>query len=205
MRHQVSGKHLGRTSAHRTALRRNLAASLFEHGTISTTRQKAKFVKPFAERLITLAKEGSLHARRRAIALLQNRDICTVENDESVKITTVIQKLFSEIGPRFTTRPGGYTRIINLPLRRLGDNGKLVLLQLVDERRKVTKTVRQTPDAASTVDNEESTEATDADALDEAATESAVVDEQTAESPKGIEDDTPDELKEGQIKPTEQA
>ena len=135
MRHQVAGRHLNRTSAHRNALRRNLAASLFEHGTISTTREKAKFVQPFAEKLITLAKDGSLHARRRAISLLQNRNICKVEDGQPVKVTSVISKLFSEIGPRFADRNGGYTRIINLPLRRIGDNGLLVLLQLVDDKK----------------------------------------------------------------------
>ena len=135
MRHRLYGRHLGRTSSHRRALKRNLASSLFEHGTISTTREKAKFVKPFAEKLITLAKNGSLHARRRAIKLLQNRDICTVENGQPIKTTTVIQKLFSEIGPQFANRNGGYTRVINLPFRRIGDNGKLVLLQLVQEKK----------------------------------------------------------------------
>ena len=147
MRHQVAGRHLNRTSSHRNALRRNLAASLFEHGTISTTREKAKFVQPFAEKLITLAKDGSLHARRRAISLLQNRDICTVEDGKPVKETSVIAKLFSEIGPRFADRHGGYTRIINLPLRRLGDNGLLVLLQLVDDKKAAvsTKTTQKKP------------------------------------------------------------
>ncbi len=132
MRHQVRGRHLGRTSAHRTALRRNLASSLFEHGRISTTIEKAKFVKPFAEKMITLAKKGTLHARRRAIAQLQDRDICHQENGEPVKVDTVIHKLFNEIGPRFSDRSGGYTRIVKLPFHRIGDNGRLVLLQLVD-------------------------------------------------------------------------
>ena len=139
MRHKVAGKHLSRTSAHRRALRRNLASSLFEHGTISTTREKAKFVKPFAEKLITLAKDGSLHARRRAIALLRNRNICMIEDGEPVKVDTVVGKLFKEIGPRFSDRNGGYTRIINLPLRRIGDNGQLVLLQLVGELKAASK------------------------------------------------------------------
>ncbi|MBN1845112.1 MAG: 50S ribosomal protein L17 [Sedimentisphaerales bacterium] len=124
---------MNRTSAHRRALRRNLAASLFEHGTITTTRQKAKFVQPFAERLVSLAKDGSLHARRRAITLLQERDICKVEDGVPVKETTVIRKLFSEIGPQYRSRNGGYTRIIHLPFRRIGDNGQLVMLQLVAE------------------------------------------------------------------------
>jgi len=139
MRHRRSGKHLGRTSAHRRALRRNLAASLFEHGTISTTIEKAKFVRPFAEKLITLAKKGSLHARRRAIALLQNRNICKIEDGEPVKVTTVIQKLFDEIGPQFAGRNGGYTRIVRLPLRRIGDNGQLAILQLVGELKATEK------------------------------------------------------------------
>ena len=134
MRHQVYGRHLGRTSAHRTALKRNLTASLIEHGTIATTPQKAKFVKPFAEKMITLAKQGTLHARRRAISQLQNRDICKDENGDSVKVSTVIDRLFDEIAPRFSQRNGGYTRIIKLPLRRIGDNGQLVFLQLVEEK-----------------------------------------------------------------------
>ena len=142
MRHQVHGKHLGRTSAHRTALRRNLAASLFEHGTITTTRQKAKFVRPFAERLITLAKSGTLHDRRRAISLLQDRAICKVEDGEPVRQTSVVRKLFGEIGPQFALRQGGYTRIVPLPLRRIGDGGQLVILQLVSE--KVTPASRKT-------------------------------------------------------------
>ena len=145
MRHQVAGRHLTRTSAHRKALRRNLAASLFEHGTISTTREKAKFVQPFAEKLITLAKDGSLHARRRAITLLQDRDICKVEDGEPVKTDTVINKLFKEIGPQYNDRNGGYTRIINLPLRRIGDNGQLVLLQLVGELKKTESKKRPRP------------------------------------------------------------
>jgi large subunit ribosomal protein L17 len=114
-------------------MRRNLAASLFEHETISTTMDKAKEVKAFAERLITLARKGTLSARRRAIAMLGNRDIISYEEGKAVKEGTIIGKLFSELGPRYLDRPGGYTRIIRLSLRRLGDNGQLVLLQLVGE------------------------------------------------------------------------
>jgi large subunit ribosomal protein L17 len=112
-------------------MRRNLVASLFQHETISTTVEKAKEVKPFAEKLITLAKKGTLSARRQAIALLGNRDIVDYEEGQSVRKGTVIGKLFSELGPRYLDRPGGYTRIIRLSLKRLGDNGQLVLLQLV--------------------------------------------------------------------------
>ncbi len=124
---------MSRTSEHRVALRRNLAQSLIEHETISTTIQKAKEVKPFVEKLITLAKKGKLEHRRRAISLLGNRDILAIEDGQTSKKGTVVGKLFSELGPRYLSRPGGYSRIIRLSLRRLGDNGELVLLQLLGE------------------------------------------------------------------------
>ena len=141
MRHRVAGRHLNRTSSHRLAMRRNIVSSLFEHETISTTMPKAKEVRGFAEKLITLAKKGDLASRRRAIALLNNRAIYKEENGSNAKVGTVIGKLFSEIGPRYLDRPGGYTRIIRLPKRRLGDNGQLVLLQLVgkDDKRSSSK------------------------------------------------------------------
>jgi large subunit ribosomal protein L17 len=131
MRHRVAGRRLGRTKEHRLAMRRNLVASLIQHETISTTIEKAKEVKPFAEKLITLAKKGTLAARRRAISLLGNRDIINDEDGQAVKTGTVVGKLFSELGPRYLDRAGGYTRIIRLSMRRLGDNGQLVLLQLI--------------------------------------------------------------------------
>ena len=133
MRHRVAGRHLSRTSAHRLAVRRNMLASLFEHETISTTLEKAKEVRGFAEKLITLGKKGTLPARRRAIAMLNNRAIYVEEDGKMVKKGTVVGKLFSEIGPRYLERSGGYTRIIKLPKCRLGDGGKLVLLQLVEQ------------------------------------------------------------------------
>ncbi len=133
MRHRVAGRRLGRTGEHRLAMRRNLVASLIEHETISTTPEKAKEVKAFAEKLVTLAKKGTLSARRRAIALLGNRDIIDYEDGKAVRKGTIIGKLFSELGPRYLDRPGGYTRIIRLSLRRLGDNGRLVLLQFVGQ------------------------------------------------------------------------
>ena len=139
MRHRVAGRELSRTSEHRLALRRNLVASLFEHETISTTIQKAKEVKPFAEKLITMAKQGTLSARRRAIALLGNRNIIAFEEGNAVSKGTVIGKLFSDIGPRYLDRQGGYTRIIRLSMRRLGDNGQLALLQLVGKEETAKK------------------------------------------------------------------
>lgn len=138
MRHRVAGRHLSRTSEHRLALRRNMVASLFEHETISTTLEKAKEVRGFAEKLITLGKKGTLPARRRAIAMLNNRAIYVEEDGKMVKKGTVVGKLFSEIGPRYLDRAGGYTRIIKLPKCRLGDGGKLVLLQLVEQAKDKT-------------------------------------------------------------------
>jgi len=146
MRHRVAGRQLSRTSQHRIAMRRNLVASLIQHETISTTLQKAKEVKSFAEKLITLAKKGTLAARRRAIALLCNRDIIDYEDNKPVRKGTIIGKLFSELGPRYLDRAGGYTRIIRLSLRRLGDNGQLVLLQLVGKEevaKKETKAAKK--------------------------------------------------------------
>jgi large subunit ribosomal protein L17 len=156
-------------------MRRNLVASLIEHETISTTPEKAKEVKAFAEKLITLAKKGTLAARRRAIALLGNRDIIDYEDGKPVKKGGVVEKLFSERGPRYLERSGGYTRIIRLSLRRLGDNGRLVLLQLVGEdegskkqsrastKRASRRKARQTAKDKETVEVEEAIEAEEVD------------------------------------------
>lgn len=145
MRHRVAGRKLSRTSEHRLAMRRNIVSSLFEHETISTTVVKAKEVKSFAEKLITLAKKGDLAARRRAIAMLGNRAIYKEEAGEQVESGTVIGKLFSELGPRYIDRPGGYTRIIKLAKRRLGDKGEVCLFQLVGQEAKAKE---ETPSKA---------------------------------------------------------
>ena len=168
MRHKVAGRRLNRTKEHRLAMRRNMVASLIQHETISTTIEKAKEVKSFAEKLVTLAKKGTLAARRRAIALLGNRNIVDYEDGKAVKTGTIIGKLFSELGPRYLDRPGGYTRIIRLSLRRLGDNGQLVLLQLIgaDEglkkQSKTTTKKRSRKKAKETVEVKEIDEAQEA-------------------------------------------
>jgi large subunit ribosomal protein L17 len=131
MRHRVHGKQLSRNTAHRKALRRNMAASLFEHGAIRTTIVKAKQLRPFVEKLITTARKGTLQARKQIISILQDRDIVDKEGNLAEK--TVVQKLMDEIAPRYATRPGGYTRIIRLSERRIGDAGETCLLQLVQE------------------------------------------------------------------------
>ena len=117
MRHRRSGRKLGRDSAHRKALYANLACSLIEHGRIKTTLAKAKAVRPIAEQMITLGRRGDLHARRQALAYLHSNDVVTM--------------LFSEVAPRFTDRPGGYSRIVKLG-PRFGDAAEMVYLELVD-------------------------------------------------------------------------
>jgi large subunit ribosomal protein L17 len=117
MRHRNKGRQLSRTSSHRSALLRNLAISLFEHGRISTTTAKAKELRPYAERLITLAKRGDLHARRLAARKIHDRDVLT--------------KLFDSIAPRFAERPGGYTRVLKTGHRQ-GDGAEMALVELVD-------------------------------------------------------------------------
>ena len=171
MRHRVAGRRLGRTKEHRLAMRRNLVASLIQHETISTTIEKAKEVKPFAEKLITLAKKGTLAARRQAISQLGNRDIVDEEDGQAVKTGTIVGKLFSELGPRYLDRAGGYTRIIRLSMRRLGDNGQLVLLQLVgaDEsskkhgksKKRSRKKPKHTAEAVETAQTSETPEQTE--------------------------------------------
>lgn len=168
MRHLVRGRKLSRTISHREALRRNLVQSLIEHGEVRTTVQKAKEVKAFAEKLITLAIKGTLAARQRAEALLRDRSYIPAEHQEAydrmsdakraktlrsrsgrryrqnttrpgLKFTagSILQKLFVEVGPQMKQRnekracAGGYTRIIRLNERRLGDAGELAVLQLV--------------------------------------------------------------------------
>jgi len=117
VRHQRSGKKLGRDSAHRKALYSNLTGALIEHGRVKTTVAKAKAVRPIAEQMITLGRRGDLHARRQALAYLRSQD--------------VVHKLFSDVGPRFTERPGGYSRIVKIGPRQ-GDAAEMAYLELVD-------------------------------------------------------------------------
>jgi large subunit ribosomal protein L17 len=118
MRHQAKGRQLSRTSEHKKALLRNMAASLFKHEQIVTTTAKAKELRPYAERLITLARRGDLHARRLAERKIQDRE--------------VLKRLFAEIGPRFAARPGGYTRILKIG-HRVGDGAETARIELVSE------------------------------------------------------------------------
>ena len=117
MRHKVAGYKLGRNTSHRRSLLRNLSRELIQHERIKTSQAKAKAVKPEVEKLITLAKRGDLHARRRALSELGQDKF-------------IVHKLFEEIAPRYTERPGGYTRIVKLGPRR-SDSTEMVFLELV--------------------------------------------------------------------------
>jgi large subunit ribosomal protein L17 len=139
--HMIRGRQLSRDTDHRKALRRNLVQSLFEHGKIRTTLPKAREVRAMAEKLITIARTGTLTSRRRIIATLQDRRL--VDKEQEFTGQTVIQKLFDEIAPKFADRQGGYTRIIKLSDYRIGDGGSLVLLQLLTEESKPTGTARR--------------------------------------------------------------
>ena len=146
MRHRVRVRQLSRDTEHRKSLRRSLVQSLFEHGKIRTTLPKAQEVRAMAEKLITLAREGTVNARRRAKAILNDRRLVD-ENQEFLEgpVKTVLQRLFKEVAPKFADRQGGYTRIIKLSEFRIGDAGDLVLLQLCTEEQtaRPTGTVRR--------------------------------------------------------------
>lgn len=118
MRHQVKGKKLGRDIKKRKALFKNLISALITHGRVKTTEAKAKAVKGLVDKLVTKAKEGTIHARRQALAFLSRRQ--------------VVQKLFEEIAPRFKKREGGFTRVIKIGPRR-GDNAPIVIMEWTEE------------------------------------------------------------------------
>ena len=149
MRHKKKGNHLGRTSSHKKALMRNMAAQIFEHKQIKTTEAKAKELRGYVDRLITYAKKGSVHHRRLAFKFLQNKEIVT--------------SLFDEIAPVYETRNGGYTQIIKLG-RRKGDGASVTIMQLVDfeagsETAKKEKKAKDTKKEKAPVKEEKAEEA----------------------------------------------
>lgn len=137
MRHRNKTVKLGRLAEHRDALLANQACSLIEHGRIKTTLAKAKAVRPLAEKMITLAKRGNLHARRRALALLRNN---------SARTAKAVSKLFTELGPRSAERQGGYTRIIKLG-QRPSDSAPMAFIEWVDAPVVVDETAIVAPEA----------------------------------------------------------
>lgn len=128
MRHRKSGRKLGVTTKHRKAMFRNMATDLLRNGKINTTDTRAKEIRRVVEKLVTLGKNGSLHARRKALAYVRDR--------------AVVEKLFSELAQRYMERPGGYTRIIKLGYRR-GDNAPVSLVELVTEEYKAKRKRRK--------------------------------------------------------------
>jgi large subunit ribosomal protein L17 len=117
MRHRVAGRHLGRDTAHRLSLYRNLVTDLLRYERITTTEAKAKEIRPMAEKIITLGRRGDLHARRQALKFVYD--------------PKVVKKVFDDIGPRMSTRPGGYLRITGMEPRK-GDGAKMAIIELVD-------------------------------------------------------------------------
>jgi large subunit ribosomal protein L17 len=179
MRHQRTGKKLGRDSAHRKALYANLTGALIEHGRIKTTVTKAKAVRPIAERMITLGRRGDLHARRQAVAFLRSKD--------------VVHRLFAEVAPALGDRPGGYLRIVKLGPRP-GDAAEMAYLELIDEPYEprdrgapAPATVEEVeePEEEPEADEEPGVEAEEEPAADEADGEP----EPAAEAQSGAEDE----------------
>jgi large subunit ribosomal protein L17 len=128
MRHLKAGRRLSRTTEHRLAMMRNLVTALLEHERVETTRAKAKEVRQLAERIITLAKRGDLHARRQSLSVVRSKK--------------VVAKLFGELRERYLERPGGYTRIIPFGLR-LGDGASMSIIELVGRPEKLPKSQKK--------------------------------------------------------------
>lgn len=178
MRHRVHGRHLGRDTAHRTSLYRNLVTDLLRYERITTTEAKAKEIRPMAERIITLGRKGGLHHRRQAMRFIF---------DESV-----VRKVFNEIGPRMRERPGGYTRITALEPRK-GDGSRMASIELIGfveaaptpRPQRVTAApvaaVAPAVAAAATVATDDEVPETVASAAEPAETDEAVDEDATAE------------------------
>lgn len=153
MRHQMAHRKLGRTSAHRAALFRNQLASIIENERIVTTLIKAKELRPIVEKMITLGKNDSVHARRQAARSLPENDF-------------LVSRLFEEVSPRFAQRPGGYTRIIKLGPRR-GDNAEMAILEFVDYERKTEAPEEKGKKKAAAAPKGKGEESSDKEAADE--------------------------------------
>ena len=159
----TKGARLGGSSAHQRHILSNLATALFEHGRITTTEAKARRLRPVAERLITFAKRGDLHARRQVLTVVSDKGI--------------VHSLFTEIGPGFAERQGGYTRITKIGPRK-GDNAPMAVIELV--RDEVTARPRRRPARRQRQETPATTEAPDTAATDTAATDTESADTESA-------------------------
>ena len=170
----TKGPRLGAGPAHQRLMLANLATSLFEHGSITTTEAKAKRLRPLAERLITFAKKGDLHARRQVMTVVRNKD--------------VVHALFAEIGPFFSDREGGYTRIIKVEARK-GDNAPMAVIELVREKTVTSEANRARRAAASQkkVEAAPVEEAPAEESVEEVEAEDSAIEEaQTAEAAEEV-------------------
>lgn len=194
MRHLKAGKKLNRSPSHRKALYRNLTMALIQHERITTTVAKAKGVRPFVEKLITLAKKGTLHARRLAISRLGTPGNAVVDPSDAPEADTrtVIQKLFSELGPRFADRPGGYTRIIKRTYRRLGDAGETCYLELLQEGEEKFRAKAERAPVAPTIEDESEEEETEEEEAEAEATSEESSEDQGEETEEGASAESSD-------------
>ena len=190
MRHRKAGRHLGRDSAHRKALYRNLVTDLLRYERITTTDAKAREIRPIAEKMITLGRRGDLHARRQALSYIYDR--------------YVVDRVFSDIAPRMADRPGGYLRITRLEPRK-GDGAKMAIIETVDYDDAMTAAPEtddattddapalEEPEAALQVeedDVDEADEAADEVEAPEAVAEAEVTDE--VDEPEAADEDAPE-------------
>ncbi|OBG22368.1 50S ribosomal protein L17 [Mycobacterium sp. 852002-51057_SCH5723018] len=192
----TKGPRLGGSSSHQKALLANLATSLFEHGRIKTTEPKARALRPYAEKLITHAKKGTLHNRREVLKKIRDKD--------------VVHVLFEEIGPFFADRNGGYTRIIKVEARK-GDNAPMAVIELVREKtvtaeadraRRVKASKKAAPEAAAAAPQAAvEPEAVDASALDESADAAP---EAAAAAPQAAVEEAPEAATDAEAKAEEQ-
>jgi large subunit ribosomal protein L17 len=173
----TKGRRLGGSAAHQRHLLANLATALFEHGKITTTEAKARRLRPYAERLITFAKRGDLAARRQVLTVVADKG--------------VVHTLFTEIGPQFATRDGGYTRITKIGPRK-GDNAPLAVIELIQEEAEAKPSRRRRARRSQPAARPAAAEAAAADDADDLAEDAAaddVVDEADAETDEADEDD----------------
>ena len=182
----TKGARLGGGPAHERLMLANLATALFEHGKITTTEAKAKRLRPLAERLITFAKRGDLHARRRVMTVVRDKG--------------VVHELFTEIGPRYENRPGGYTRITKVGPRK-GDNAPMAVIELVEALTAKAETVREATAATK------KSAAKKAPAKKAAATETATVKKAAAaaEAAEAAAEEAADDAAEGDVEGAEEA
>jgi len=174
----TKGPRLGGSPAHEKLLLANLATALFQHGRITTTQTKAKRLRPLAERLVTFAKKGDLHSRRQVLTVVKDKD--------------VVYTLFDQIGPRFTTRPGGYTRIVKTNPRK-GDNAQMAVIELVEELAVPTTTARPAKSTARKAAKAEAVAVLAGDDEDETP-------DTTAEADASAVEDTDDDSTDSQTK-----